>query len=184
MIDPPRYSKSLDQNIQLLGTTLLTYLLTYQLTVKRIYLCTYLSSGGLDTLIITNRNNVYGHEKWKEKYPKLSRIIHKTDATLDADGVEIKLEGTGIWYPQDDLKIIHTPGNTAGALCVLYETGRENVLFSGHHLAYLESKKGLDGFKRYNEGNMEVLVYSFTYSIAYSLTKLITGTINVYPSTS
>ena len=26
MIDPPRYSKLLDQNIQLLGTTLLTYL--------------------------------------------------------------------------------------------------------------------------------------------------------------
>lgn len=29
MIDPPRYSKLLDQNIQLLGTTVLTYLLTY-----------------------------------------------------------------------------------------------------------------------------------------------------------
>jgi len=125
-------------------------------------------------LIITNRNNVYGHEKWKEKYPKLSRIIHKTDATSDADGVEIKLEGTGIWYPQDDLKIIHTPGNTAGALCVLYETGRENVLFTGHHLAYLESKKSLDGFKCYNEGNIEVFHHLLTYSLTHSLTHLLT----------
>ena len=155
MIDPPRYSKALDQNIQLLGTNALTYILINKL----IYLLIYFSLGGLDTMIITNRNNVYGHEKWKEKYPKLSRIIHKTDATLDAEGVEIKLEGTGVWYPQDDLKIIHTPGNTAGALCVLYVTGRENVLFTGHHLAYLESKKGLDGFKRYNEGNIEVFIY-------------------------
>ncbi len=158
MIDPPRYSKALDENMQRLGTNSRTYILINQL----IYSLIYFLLGGLDTMIITNRNNVYGHDKWKEKYPKLSRIIHKTDATLDAEGVEIKLEGTGVWYPQDDLKIIHTPGNTAGALCVLYETGKENVLFTGHHLAYLESKKGLDGFKRYNEGNIEVFNYLST----------------------
>ena len=31
--------------------------------------------------------------------------------------------------------------------------GGENALFSGDHLAYSASRRGLDGFKRYNKGN-------------------------------
>ena len=55
-----------------------------------------------------------------------------------------------------DVRIIHTPGHTAGSLCVMVDTAQDTALFSGDHLAYSASKKGLDGFKRYNHGNVMV----------------------------
>lgn len=36
--------------------------------------------GGLDFLIITHKDNVAFHDKWKERFPKLQRVMHKTDA--------------------------------------------------------------------------------------------------------
>jgi hypothetical protein len=33
----------------------------------------------------------------------------RTDLENDEEDIEIKLTGTGIWYPDDDLTLLHTP---------------------------------------------------------------------------
>lgn len=44
-------------------------------------------------------------------------------------------------------------GHTAGSVSVLFRSAKDTVLFSGDHLAYTESRQGLDGFRQYNHGN-------------------------------
>jgi len=130
MIDCPRFNSNLASNIE--------------------------AEGGVDTIIFTHKDDIPHHDKWKTRFPDVQRIIHKTDATSKAREMEIKLEGTGAWKPSDDYQIIHTPGHTAGSLCVLFKTPKDSVLFSGDTLGYSASRKALEGFKRYNQGNEEV----------------------------
>ena len=80
--------------------------------------------------------------------------VCRTDAIGNASKCEIRLEGGGFWTPETFFDIIHTPGHTAGSLSILVRTGKENVMFTGDHLAYTDSHKGLEGFKRYNHGNI------------------------------
>ena len=49
--------------------------------------------GGIDTLIITHKDDIPEHDKWKKRYPNMQRIIHRTDAIKSAEDIEIKLEG-------------------------------------------------------------------------------------------
>lgn len=74
---------------------------------------------------------------------------HRTDAMGSAAKCEVLLDGGGTWSPYDDVLIIHTPGHTPGSLCVMVDTGvdTDTVLFSGDHIAYSASRKGLEGFK-------------------------------------
>lgn len=130
MIDCPRFNTHLASNIE--------------------------AEGGVDTIIFTHKDDIPHHEKWKARFPNAQRIIHRTDAISKARDMEIKLEGTGVWKPAEDYQIIHTPGHTAGSLCVLYKTTKDAVLFTGDTLAYSASRKALEGFKRYNQGNVEV----------------------------
>lgn len=117
--------------------------------------------GGIDFIMLTHKDDIAHHQKWKTRFPNLKRIMHRADLTADTIGVcEVVLQGGGVWSPVESLKIIHTPGHTAGSLCVLYQTigeyGGDCVLFTGDHIAYSGSRKALDGFKRYNHGNMDV----------------------------
>ena len=80
--------------------------------------------------------------------------MHQADILRYTEEVEIKLSGKSSWKLAEDVTILHTPGHTAGSICVLVKVkGGENALFSGDHLAYSASRRGLDGFKRYNKGN-------------------------------
>ena len=54
--------------------------------------------GGINTLIITHKDDIPEHDKWKKRYPNMERIIHRTDAIKSASDIEIKLEGTGMYY--------------------------------------------------------------------------------------
>jgi glyoxylase-like metal-dependent hydrolase (beta-lactamase superfamily II) len=65
----------------------------------------------------------------------------------NASKCEVLLDGGGTWEPYEDVRIIHTPGHTPGSLCVMVQTAKDVVLFSGDHLAYSASRKGLEGFK-------------------------------------
>lgn len=89
------------------------------------------SEGGLDLLIITHKDNIDQHEKWKARFPKLQRCIHRIDAIKSADKFEILLEGSGPWSPIKNVSIIHTPGHTAGSLCIQYKSDIDTVLFTG-----------------------------------------------------
>jgi glyoxylase-like metal-dependent hydrolase (beta-lactamase superfamily II)/ferredoxin len=121
--------------------------------------------GGIDTLILTHKDDVADHQKWKDRFPKMERIIHRTDVTKDTQNCEVLLEGLGSWQPFSDLLIQHTPGHTAGSLCVQYHshdgeqgsptrTQGEVVLFTGDHISFSGYKRALDGFKSFNHGNV------------------------------
>ena len=85
--------------------------------------------------------------RWHERFPTAQRVIHRTDAIGTAGKCEILLEGEGSWNPGNDFEIIHTPGHTAGSLCVMVKTAGDTVLFTGDHLAYSEKLGRLEGFK-------------------------------------
>lgn len=130
MIDIPRYNSKLANTLEL--------------------------EGGVQKIIVTHSDNIADHQKWKDRFPNLQRIIHRADAKETAGEFELKLEGGGIWNPSSDVQIIHTPGHTAGSLSILVRTKKDVVVFTGDHLAYSASRKGLEGFKRYNHGNVGV----------------------------
>ena len=98
----------------------------------------------------------------------MKRIIHAADVNKDTADCEIQLSGDWKWTIDPQVSIIHTPGHTAGSLCMFYAphttlVGSDSsggyddiVCFSGDHLAYSAKRQALDGFKRYNKGNIEV----------------------------
>eukprot|EP01032_Pedospumella_encystans_P020884 gene20884-23716_t len=77
--------------------------------------------GGLKYLILPQREpNVY-HIEWKKRFPKLERIVHRTDNHPDLSSFEVKLDGINRkWVVAPDLEIIHTPGYKLGSVSVLY----------------------------------------------------------------
>jgi len=130
MIDTPRYNTKLASSIE--------------------------AEGGISFLILTHRDDVADHNKWKDRFPNLERIIHRSDVYPITEDCEIKLQGSGQWHPDPSITIIHTPGHTAGSLCIEVATMKDTVLFTGDHIAYSVKTKGLTGFKRYCKGNMKV----------------------------
>mmetsp|Transcript_20072 Transcript_20072/g.34148 ORF Transcript_20072/g.34148 Transcript_20072/m.34148 type:complete len:406 (+) Transcript_20072:28-1245(+) len=125
--------------------------------------------GGVDLMILTHRDDVADHAKWKKRFPHLERVIHRTEVNADTAEVETQLEGLGPWQPFDDLQILHTPGHTAGSISVLYQPSpsssssseAENhqpmpALFTGDHLAFSGRTRQLTGFKQYNRGNIDL----------------------------
>ena len=75
-------------------------------------------------------------------------------------------EGLGEWDPAPGFKIVHTPGHTPGSMCILIETSKDKVLFTGDSLAYSKGKQRLEGFKRYNKGDpLDVLFNTLSVSI-------------------
>ena len=52
--------------------------------------------GGIDYMVLTHRDDVQEHDKWKLRFPNLQRIIHRLDVqkTSKTDSCEVQLEGT------------------------------------------------------------------------------------------
>lgn len=130
MIDCPRFNSRLASSIQ--------------------------AEGGLRYIVLTHMDDVADHAKWRARFPRAERIIHKTDVLANTQDCEVQLEGGGEWFPEADFRLVHTPGHTAGSICVEVKTRKDTVLFTGDHLAYSASKDALTGFKQYNHGNPQV----------------------------
>lgn len=133
MIDSPRFNERLAKEIE--------------------------QSGPLAYIILSHKDDVHDHDRWKKRFPDAKRVIHLADVSKYTEDVEIQLSGKDSWSLADDVEIFHTPGHTAGSLCILVKTGDgsgESVMFTGDHLAYSAKRQGLDGFKRYNHGNGKV----------------------------
>lgn len=111
MVDVPRYNRRLADSIE-----------------RRF--------GGIDYLILTSRGLEEGHAQWKARFPNLVRVMHrhdlKTGDTLST--VEEVLDGSGPWdltldddgdddtaASASDVRILHTPGRTFGALSVWFQ---------------------------------------------------------------
>ena len=131
MIDTPRFNERLAQAIE--------------------------KEGGVGYLILTHKDDVHDHDRWAKRFPEAKRVMHLADISRYTENVEIQLSGKSSWQLAEDVTILHTPGHTAGSICALVKVAEgESALFSGDHLAYTQSRQGLDGFKRYNKGNEKV----------------------------
>ncbi|CAK9134134.1 unnamed protein product [Ilex paraguariensis] len=119
LVDSPRYTERLARNIEMMG--------------------------GARYMFLTHRDDVADQDKWSKRL-SCHRILHSQDVDSSTADVETKLEGSGPWNLGDDIKLIHTPGHTAGSVCLFHESLK--VLFTGDHLTMDES--GLSIMDGYN----------------------------------
>uniref|UniRef100_A0A0E0K797 Metallo-beta-lactamase domain-containing protein n=1 Tax=Oryza punctata TaxID=4537 RepID=A0A0E0K797_ORYPU len=117
LVDSPRYTTKLADNIEKLG--------------------------GARYMFLTHRDDVADHRKWAERL-KCERIIHSGDVEDVTADVEWKLTGNGPWDIGADFELIHTPGHTEGSVCLFYKPIK--ALFTGDHVAKSEESDDLDLF--------------------------------------
>jgi len=96
--------------------------------------------GGVRTLFLTHVDDVAEHARFAEHFG-CERVMHAADAV---PGVERLIEGLEPVALDPELRVIPTPGHTAGSACLLY---RERFLFTGDHLAWSESRGHLYAFR-------------------------------------
>jgi len=113
MVDVPRYSRLLAEALEALG--------------------------GVDYLVLTNKNGAAQHDRWKAHFPDCVRVLHRHDMRDDTTDVEQILDGLGPWELEDakdaDLRILHTPGYTFGSLSIWHRSGSgHGVVFPGGNI--------------------------------------------------
>jgi glyoxylase-like metal-dependent hydrolase (beta-lactamase superfamily II)/ferredoxin len=96
--------------------------------------------GGVRTLFLTHVDDVAEHARLAAHFG-CERTMHALDAV---PGVERVFEGTEPFALDPELRVIPTPGHTAGSACLLH---RETFLFTGDHLAWSEPRGHLYAFR-------------------------------------
>jgi len=104
------------------------------------------AAGGVAQMVLSHRDDVADHARFHEHFG-CQRIAH---ADEHLQGLEHYITGTGVTALAPDLKIIPTPGHTAGSLCLLY---RDSFLFTGDTLWWNPELAILSASKRYNWHN-------------------------------
>lgn len=122
LVDSPRYTPKLANNIEKLG--------------------------GARYMFLTHSDDVADHRKWAERL-KCERIIHSGDVEDVTADVEQKLTGNGPWSIGTDFDLIHTPGHTQGSVCLYYK--QLKALFTGDHVAKSEDSDDLNLFLIYSK---------------------------------
>eukprot|EP00903_Cladosiphon_okamuranus_P006661 g6503.t1 len=126
--------------------------------------------GGVSLMVISHIDDVGDHQRWKERFPGMKRVMHKADirryddtrnveVQLDSDSADGQIGGFDFWDLGEDLRAVHTPGHTRGCITLLYANKRsaqggssgedEGVAFTGDHLALSGRTGALTGFPRY-----------------------------------
>ncbi|MEB3318106.1 MAG: MBL fold metallo-hydrolase [Cyanobacteriota bacterium] len=85
--------------------------------------------GGLAAIVLTHRDDVADHDRWAARF-SCPRWIHAADADAAPDA-EWRLNGEDPLDLDADLRLIPTPGHTAGSLVALLGG---QILFAGDHL--------------------------------------------------
>jgi glyoxylase-like metal-dependent hydrolase (beta-lactamase superfamily II)/ferredoxin len=96
--------------------------------------------GGVRTLFLTHVDDVAEHARFAAHFGA-ERVMHADDAV---PGIDRALDGLEPVELDPELRVIPTPGHTAGSACLVY---REKFLFSGDHLAWSESRGHLYAFR-------------------------------------
>jgi glyoxylase-like metal-dependent hydrolase (beta-lactamase superfamily II)/ferredoxin len=100
--------------------------------------------GGLAAIVLTHRDDVADHGRWAEHFG-CPRWIHQADADAAPDA-EHHVEGEQDLVLDRDLRLIPTPGHTAGSMVVLLGG---QILFSGDHLWWSETEQAVVASRRY-----------------------------------
>jgi len=97
--------------------------------------------GGVSLMVFSHRDDVADHEKF-HKHFGCRRIIHRADSRgIDAEEL---IDGQEILALDKDLLVVPVPGHTRGHIVLLY---RDKYLFTGDHLAWSDSRRGLIAFR-------------------------------------
>ena len=100
--------------------------------------------GGLAAIVLSHRDDVADHDRWAAAFG-CHRWIHSADADA-APQAEHRVEGQAEVALDAGLRLIPTPGHTAGSMVALLGG---QVLFSGDHLWWSEVKQAVVASRRY-----------------------------------
>jgi glyoxylase-like metal-dependent hydrolase (beta-lactamase superfamily II) len=98
--------------------------------------------GGVDVMYLTHRDDIADHARYAAHFG-CPRIMHEADGAVRL-GVEQVTSGGAPLAIADDLLSVPTPGHTRGHQVLLY---RNQVLFSGDHLAWSPGRQALTAFR-------------------------------------
>ncbi|CAM9275954.1 unnamed protein product [Pylaiella littoralis] len=91
--------------------------------------------GGVSLMVMSHIDDVGDHQRWKERFPGMKRVMHKADVQSygDTSNVEVQLEsdsadgqigGYDFWCLGEGLRAVHTPGHSRGSITLLYSNSR------------------------------------------------------------
>ncbi len=100
--------------------------------------------GGVAAMLLTHRDDVADHARWAERFG-CPRWIHRADADA-APGAEQLVEGQAPVLLDPGLRLIPTPGHTAGSMVALLG---EQILFSGDHLWWSPGQRAVVASRTY-----------------------------------
>jgi glyoxylase-like metal-dependent hydrolase (beta-lactamase superfamily II)/ferredoxin len=99
--------------------------------------------GGVSLLFLTHRDDVADHARFAERYG-CRRVIHAADVDAGTRDVETRIEGLAPVDLDADLRVVPTPGHTAGSACLIH---RSTFLFSGDHVAWSPTRRHVYAFR-------------------------------------
>jgi glyoxylase-like metal-dependent hydrolase (beta-lactamase superfamily II)/ferredoxin len=127
--------------------------------------------GGIKYMFLSHQDDVADHALFAHHF-NCQRIIHKNDLQECTREVEIVLDKDHDVDLADDLKIIFTPGHTAGHLCLLY---RNKFLFSGDHLFYSRSEDKVYASQNFNWYSWEEQLHSISKLLNFNFSWVLPG---------
>jgi glyoxylase-like metal-dependent hydrolase (beta-lactamase superfamily II)/ferredoxin len=127
--------------------------------------------GGVRYLYLTHRDDVADHQKFHEHFG-CDRLLHQDDVTQSTRTIERILTGLDPIDLEPDLKIIPVPGHTKGHTVLLY---RNQVLFTGDHLAWSEQSQQLIAFREACWYSWPTLLQSMKKLLDYSFEWVLPG---------
>ena len=146
MVDVPRWSAPLARRIEALG--------------------------GLAAIVLTHRDDVADHARWARAFGA-ERWIHGADAEA-APEAEQRMEGEAPRLIGDGLRLIPTPGHTAGSMCLQLGEQRA-VLFSGDHLWWNRELQVVVASERYCWWDFEQQIQSVRTLLPLDVAWLLPG---------
>jgi len=98
--------------------------------------------GGIELMFLSHRDDIADHRKFAAHF-HCPRVMHEADGA-ERLGMERVIGGEGPVRLDEDLLVIPTPGHTRGHQVLLH---RDNVLFTGDHLAWSPKRETLIAFR-------------------------------------
>jgi glyoxylase-like metal-dependent hydrolase (beta-lactamase superfamily II)/ferredoxin len=98
--------------------------------------------GSVATMLLTHQDDVADHAKFHARFG-CARVLHHDDVRTATSAVELQPQGSDPVSIDDEILMIPTPGHTRGHAVYLYR----DVLFSGDHLAWSETRGHLYAFR-------------------------------------